>query len=78
MTNIQTNEIASNVTALSDDALNEVAGGFNFMNFMLGHGDPRIGQFRAAAITAGALVAPGVIGTALGTVGSVVSHFKFW
>lgn len=74
MTNIQTNQIET----LSDAELDDVAGGFNFTNFMLGHGDPRIGQFRGAAITAAAIVAPGVIGTALGTVGSVVSHLKFW
>jgi hypothetical protein len=74
MTDIQTNRFE----ALSDAEIDNVAGGFSFANFMLGHGDPRLGQFRAAAITVGAIAAPGIIGGVAHTVGSVVSHLKFW
>ena len=67
-----------NHEVLTDEALNEVAGGWSFTNFMLGRGDPRIGQFRAMAITAAAFTAPGVIAGAASTVGRVVSSLKFW
>jgi hypothetical protein len=63
--------------ALTDEALNEVVGGFNFGNFFFGSAvRPSVSRF--ILTEAQLLAAPVAVGSVISTVGSVVSHLKFW